>query len=101
MDLGETVQIDDQTYNGKKKVQTENKMFMDLNSIVECVKTLHIKNSEGYDRIPRRVLVDGIEVHLSGFSRESITKQQYLLSGKYQKLYQSTSKMQTIDSIML
>ena len=67
MDLGETVQIDDQIYNGKKKVQTKNKMFMDLNSIVECVKTLNIKNSEGYNRIPRRVLVDGIEVISGAF----------------------------------
>ena len=35
-------------------------MFMDKDSILECVKTLKIKNCEGYDRIPQRILVDGI-----------------------------------------
>ena len=80
MDLGETVQIDDQIYNGKKKVQTENKMFMDLSSIIECVKSLKIKNSEGYDRIPQRVLVDGIEVLSSAFE------------GLFSRVYNQTAK---------
>ena len=36
-------------------------MFMDANSIRECILSLKIKNSEGYDRIPQRVLVDGVD----------------------------------------
>ena len=30
--------------------------------ILECVKDLKMKNTEGYDRIPQRILLDGIEV---------------------------------------
>ena len=31
-------------------------------SILECIKQLKIKNCEGYDRIPQRFLIDGIEI---------------------------------------
>ena len=34
---------------------------MDRESILECVKTLKLKNCEGYNRIPQRILVDGID----------------------------------------
>jgi hypothetical protein len=33
---------------------------MGKNSILDCVSTLKIKNCEGYDRIPQRVIKDGI-----------------------------------------
>ena len=42
-----------------QKVQPENKMFMDSVSVKEVLSSLKIKNAEGYDRIPQRVLVDG------------------------------------------
>ena len=48
-------------YNGKTKLHSMNKFFMDRESIKECMLLLKRKNSEGYDRIPQRVLVDGIE----------------------------------------
>ena len=48
-------------YNGKRKVYCDNKMFMSSCKIIECVKTIKIKNCEGYDRIPQRILVDGID----------------------------------------
>ena len=44
-----------------KKVNPENKMFMDRNSIKECIKSIKMKNTEGYDRIPQRILVDGVD----------------------------------------
>ena len=45
-------------YNGVQKVQPEIKMFMDPISVREYIMSLKIKNTEGNDRIPQRVLVD-------------------------------------------
>ena len=35
---------------------------MDLDSVISVMKGLKPKNSEGYDRIPQRILVDGVDV---------------------------------------
>ena len=51
-------------YNGKRKVNCHDKMCMYINDIIECVKTIKIKNCEGYDRILQRILVEGID-HLA------------------------------------
>ena len=59
--IGQETKIDDGVYNGIKCVESYNKMFMDPESIKECMLTLKQKNSEGLDRIPQRVLLDGIE----------------------------------------
>ena len=56
-----SIACDDTVYNGKKKVEATDKMFMDIASIRECITTLKTKNSEGFDRIPQRILVDGID----------------------------------------
>jgi hypothetical protein len=48
-------------YNGMSKENVLNKNFVDRNYVRECILSLKIKNSEGWDRIPQRVLVDGIE----------------------------------------
>ena len=39
----ETVEIDDQVYNGERKVNCEAKMFMDPDSIRECILSLKVK----------------------------------------------------------
>ena len=49
-------------YNGKQKLISQNENFMTADNIVTAVKTLKIKNCEGHDRIPQRILVDGIEI---------------------------------------
>ena len=36
-------------------------MFMDSLSIKDCALSLKSKNAEGYDRIPQRILRDGLE----------------------------------------
>ena len=36
--------------------------FMTKTDIIACIKMLKIKNCEGYDRIPQRVLIDGIDL---------------------------------------
>ena len=35
---------------------------MDESSVRECITNLKIKNREGYDRIPQRILKEGLEV---------------------------------------
>ena len=42
-------------------------MFMTGLNISECVKKIKIKNTEGYDRIPQRILVDGVDQLLDSF----------------------------------
>ena len=47
-------------YNGSCKVAAEEKNFMSEANVMEAIKSLTIKNCEGYDRIPQRILIDGI-----------------------------------------
>ena len=49
-------------YNGKRKVNTANKFFMSLEAVKSCMNSLKPKNSEGFDRIPQRILKDGAEI---------------------------------------
>ena len=53
--------MDSNVYNGKQKLQSESMFFMDRESIVDCVKSLKIKNSEGFDRLPQKILFDGLD----------------------------------------
>ena len=36
-------------------------MFMDKESIRECILNLKVKNSAGFDHIPQRIIVDGVD----------------------------------------
>ena len=54
--------INDSVYNGKSKMYCADSHFMSIDNIVKVVKTLKIKNCEGHDRIPQRILIDGIEI---------------------------------------
>ena len=56
------VGIDNNVYNGRKKVNAENKFFMSRDEVCSCMLSLKSKNSEGFDRIPQRILLDGAEV---------------------------------------
>ena len=49
-------------YNGKRKVNAANKFFMSLEAVKSCMNSLKPKNSEGFDRIPQRILKDGAEI---------------------------------------
>jgi hypothetical protein len=60
MDVMAQTSLEENVYNGYKKVNSESKFFMSSKLIRECISSLKIKNTEGYDRIPQRVLVDGI-----------------------------------------
>ena len=60
-DIYNEAKIDPQIYNGKRKLNSENKFFMTETDIIACIKTIKIKNCEGIDRIPQRILVDGAD----------------------------------------
>ena len=52
--------IDENVYNGTRKIDATNENFMTPSNIVKAIKSLKIKNCEGFDRIPVRILCDGI-----------------------------------------
>ena len=56
--VGETV-VNQNVYNGSRKMVTEPVMFMTGIKISECISDLKLKNTEGFDRIPQRILIDG------------------------------------------
>ena len=60
--------INEEVYNGKRKVLAANKMFMDQASIRTVMESIKIKNSEGYDRIPQRIIREGLELLLEPFT---------------------------------
>jgi hypothetical protein len=60
---------------------------MDLDSVISVMKGLKSKNSEGYDRTPQRILVDGVDVLCKPFQRlmdliytENNVPEQWLIS---------------------
>ena len=61
--LTNEAKVNENVYNGKLKVQATVKNFMTYDAIMECLKSIKIKNCEGYDRIPQRILADGA-IHL-------------------------------------
>ena len=54
----ETV-VNPRVYNGGQKIYAESSAFMTRDNILECMNGLKLKNTEGYDRIPQRILIDG------------------------------------------
>ena len=48
-------------YNGRKKVNCQDKMFMSQCDVRECILSIKVKNCQGFDRISQRILVDGID----------------------------------------
>ena len=58
-------------------------MFMTGIRISECIKDLKLKNTKGYDRIPQRILLDGLEVLI-----EPLTQLLCLVYGNLQILGQ-------------
>ena len=67
--------ISDTVYNGKRKITQPNSFFMTDADIVECLSKIKIKNCEGFDRIPQRILVDGAQLLLTP------------LKGLFQRIY--------------
>ena len=45
-------------------------MFMDEGSITECIRSLKMKNSEGFDQISQRGIADGADFLLLAFTKQ-------------------------------
>ena len=58
----EECRISNSVYNGRNKINVPDLNFMSEENILKVVKTLKVKNSEGHDRIPQRILIDGIDI---------------------------------------
>ena len=54
--------INPNVYNGNRKFTIPDKDFMQPEKVVEAVNSLKIKNCEGHDSIPQRIIKDGIEI---------------------------------------
>ena len=54
--------LDNEVYNGRRKITCESHNFMSMENIVKAFKSIKIKNCEGYDRIPQRVLIEGMDL---------------------------------------
>ena len=61
--------VDQNVYNGVPKLVAGNQMFMSINEVENCIKCIKVKNCEGYDRIPQRVLIEGLEHLLCPLSK--------------------------------
>ena len=55
-------QINPNVYNGKRKLIAPSEFFMSPDEISLAINSLKIKNCEGFDKIPQRVLIDGFDV---------------------------------------
>ena len=55
----ESTRVDPGVYNGRQKIIATDEMFMTGDKILESIKGLKLKNTEGYDRIPQRIIIDG------------------------------------------
>ena len=54
--------INPNVYNGLNKIHVPNENFMTPEKVMQAMKELKIKNCEGADLIPQRILAEGIEV---------------------------------------
>ena len=79
--------IDPTVHSGVRRIYANDNMFMTRENIINSVKSLKIKNNEGYDRIPQRVLIDGLEILIEPltifFSKVYMTREipgQWLIS---------------------
>ena len=59
--LADTCRIDNTVYNGMRIIHSDNEFFMTKLNILKIMKNLKIKNCEGFDRIPLRILNEGAE----------------------------------------
>ena len=57
----ESCRVDEEVYNGNCKVTCPSLNFMTLENISRAMKSIKVKNSEGFDRIPQRIFNEGLE----------------------------------------
>jgi hypothetical protein len=52
------VTLDENVFNGRQKVEAQNNMFMDSESVKQCLLSVKNQKTEGMDHIPHYVLLD-------------------------------------------
>ena len=67
--LVKNVGVDKLVENGTQKLVSDEVGFMTRDRVYECLKQLKSKNCEGYDRIPQKILLDGLDALLTPFSK--------------------------------
>ena len=60
--LEKDLKVRDVVENGRRIVNSQEVNFMTLERVAECLNELKIKNCEGYDRIPLRILKEGAQI---------------------------------------
>ena len=61
--------VDDNVYNGARKIYEANKNFMTPLNVKTAILSLKLINSEGFDRIPQRILMDSISILMEPFGK--------------------------------
>ena len=61
--------VDDNVYNGRRKIYSEPENFINQINVMNALRSIKIKNSEGYDRIPQRILNEGRELLIKPITR--------------------------------
>ena len=61
-DIVKGAQISNTVYNGKRKINMAPANFMTPKNVLLAVTSMKTKNCEGHDKIPQRILTDGIEI---------------------------------------
>ncbi len=56
------IELDENVYNGNKRLERQDLDFMGKQAIFSCIKTLKKKNLEGFDRIPHQIVIGGADV---------------------------------------
>ena len=79
--------INPNVHNGHQKIFIPHEHSIEMNDVAECIKSLKIKNSEGFDRIPQRILIDGLNPLLKPLTdlftlifKNNIIPKQWLIS---------------------
>ena len=68
-DVTSSTSTDDAVFNGTRKITEQDMNFMSEINIRQAILSLKSKNSEGYDRIPQRILLDGISSLTEPFTK--------------------------------
>ena len=62
--------IDENVYNGRRIIpNSNNKNFVNYDNCMEALRSIKIKNCEGYDRIPQRILNEGKEILINPITK--------------------------------
>ena len=66
--LVENANINYKVFNGRYKCQVQNKDFLSKEYVKTSIQAIKLKNCKGNDRIPQRILVDGLSELLTPFT---------------------------------